>query len=227
MKASQPFVIVVGMDFSELSNAAFDEAMRLAALQPHTEIHALHVDSDFRSASKAAAKAASPQTAGLDGHTTTILDRIEAACNDRIERARERESPLSNIERVVTHFRLGSAADQVVQLAVDLDADLVVVGTHGRTGLERLVLGSVANKVLRTARCPVYVVRPKDHLNLGDVPEIEPACPDCVTARKASDGAAMWCKRHSEHHIRPHRYTYQFEFGEGATSRAAGHSTPV
>jgi hypothetical protein len=82
------------------------------------------------------------------------------------------------------------------------------VGTHGRTGLKRLVLGSVAERVLKTARCPVVVMRPKDHENAGEVPDILPPCPDCVTTREASNGATMWCKRHSEHHIRPHRYSY-------------------
>src|SRR5690606_35150464 len=144
-----------------------------------------------------------------------------------IEAARAAGIDLSNIKRVVTHFRLGAAADQIVQLAVDLDADLIVLGTHGRTGLKRLMLGSVAQKVLKTARCPVYVTRPKDHSEVGEVPEIEPPCPDCVKARQDSNGAVMWCKRHSEPRIRPHRYTYRFEFSESPMSRATGHSTPV
>ncbi len=54
----------------------------------------------------------------------------------------------------------GSATETVLQ-ATDLKADLIVMGTHGRTGLEHMLLGSVAVKVARTAPCPVLSVRPE------------------------------------------------------------------
>jgi hypothetical protein len=112
------------------------------------------------------------------------------------------------IRRVVAHFRHGSPAKNVAQLAADLDADLVIVGSHGHSGIERFFLGSVAERISRLAHCPVMIVRPKDHTIAGAVPEIEAACPDCLTARRASAGAQMWCARHSEHHLRPHTYSY-------------------
>jgi nucleotide-binding universal stress UspA family protein len=56
--------------------------------------------------------------------------------------------------------RFGDAGDAIAQLASDIEADLVVVGTHGHRGLERLLLGSVAENVVRLAPCPVLVVRP-------------------------------------------------------------------
>jgi universal stress protein A len=55
--------------------------------------------------------------------------------------------------------RLGTATDQIVGAAVDYGSDLVVMGTHGRTGLEHLLLGSVAEQVIRLAPCPVLTVR--------------------------------------------------------------------
>jgi nucleotide-binding universal stress UspA family protein len=62
---------------------------------------------------------------------------------------------------VVVEPRLveGEAAEQIVRLAGERNCDLIVLGTHGRTGLKRLVLGSVAEKVVRTASCPVLTVR--------------------------------------------------------------------
>jgi hypothetical protein len=48
----------------------------------------------------------------------------------------------------------------------------------------------------------------KGHVGGEHVPEIEPPCADCVTRREATQGKDLWCARHSEHHIRPHRYTY-------------------
>ena len=53
----------------------------------------------------------------------------------------------------------GEAAGEILRLAEETHADLIVMGTHGRTGLSRLLMGSVAEKVLRRAACPVLVVK--------------------------------------------------------------------
>lgn len=55
--------------------------------------------------------------------------------------------------------RVGSAAEEIAAAAAAAKADLVVIGTHGRGGLAHLLLGSVAEKVVRTAPCPVLTVR--------------------------------------------------------------------
>ena len=55
----------------------------------------------------------------------------------------------------------GSAADQIVRVARAKRADLVVMGTHGRSGLKKLLLGSVAGRVVGAASCPVLTVRGK------------------------------------------------------------------
>jgi universal stress protein A len=57
-------------------------------------------------------------------------------------------------------LRTGVAPEEIAQAATDEHADLVVVGTHGRTGLNRLVIGSVAERVVRIAPCPVLTVKP-------------------------------------------------------------------
>jgi len=54
----------------------------------------------------------------------------------------------------------GSAPETIVDTAIEGRADLIVIGTHGRTGLTRLVIGSVAERVVRIAPCPVLVVKP-------------------------------------------------------------------
>lgn len=53
----------------------------------------------------------------------------------------------------------GDARDVILQAATDVHADLIVIGTHGRRGLSRLLLGSVAEHILRRAPCPVLTVR--------------------------------------------------------------------
>jgi nucleotide-binding universal stress UspA family protein len=60
---------------------------------------------------------------------------------------------------VRTIVRTGSANEEIVNLATDERAELIIMGTHGRTGLNRLLLGSVADRVIRLASCPVLTVR--------------------------------------------------------------------
>ncbi len=62
--------------------------------------------------------------------------------------------------RVTTHKAVGEPAAEIVSFARSAGSDLVVVGTHGRTGLEHALMGSVAERVVRRAHCPVLTVRP-------------------------------------------------------------------
>ena len=69
--------------------------------------------------------------------------------------ARARKSGI----RVEAKLLEGVPAEQIVCMARRRDSDLIVIGTHGRTGLGRLLMGSVADRVLRFAPCPVLTVR--------------------------------------------------------------------
>ncbi|MEO8553595.1 MAG: universal stress protein [Kofleriaceae bacterium] len=60
-------------------------------------------------------------------------------------------------------IRFGRPHDEIVKLAEELKADLIVMGTHGRTGLAHLLVGSVAERVVRTSKCPVLTVPQPDH----------------------------------------------------------------
>ena len=187
----KPYTIVVGIDFSEASDIALDEALALAAAR-QAELHVLYVDEHFRA----------PE--GGREAAESLLLRVEHHTVARMKEVRQRQGQTVSFRKIYSHFRLGAAAEQIVQLASDLDADLVIVGTHGLSGLKRLVLGSVAERVVRLSRCPVWIVRPKDHEGLGKVPEIEPPCKDCLAKRAETAGATFWCERHSEHHVRAH-----------------------
>lgn len=69
----------------------------------------------------------------------------------------EKKGARLNRKRVGAAVDFGTPAASILALARSIQADLVIVGTHSRTGLERLVLGSVAQEVLRGASCPVLV----------------------------------------------------------------------
>ncbi len=65
----------------------------------------------------------------------------------------------SRVNKVEGHFRTGEPATEIVKCADEISADLIVMGTHGWTGITHMVLGSTAEHVIRTANCPVVTVR--------------------------------------------------------------------
>ena len=62
-----------------------------------------------------------------------------------------------------TLVRLGAPANEIIAVAKSLESDLIVVSTHGRTGLKHMLLGSVAEQVVRRSPCPVLIVREREH----------------------------------------------------------------
>lgn len=79
-------------------------------------------------------------------------DRREQLADDIRAQLDERTAPGDEVRTVI-----GTAAEAIVQTAAEWGADLVVMGTHGRTGLAHFVNGSVAERVARRARCPVLI----------------------------------------------------------------------
>lgn len=78
-----------------------------------------------------------------------VQEELELLANDcRLE-----------LKEVDAQFRSGAPAEEIVQFADEQSADLIVMGTHGWTGLKHLVLGSTAENVVRSAHCPVLTVR--------------------------------------------------------------------
>ncbi|HEU5074067.1 MAG TPA: universal stress protein, partial [Polyangiaceae bacterium] len=203
----QPYVIVVGVDYSETSALALEKAFELAAEKGLAEVHAVNIVRNYG------------EFVELEGATPTpyrlsmadAQKRLHEHVTDRVDDFGERTG--KKFSRCVSHIRLEFAAEEIAQLAADVHADIVVVGTHGRRGLRRLFLGSVAEGVVRLAQCPVLVVRPKGES--GTVPQIEPPCPRCVETRAATNGEVMWCEQHRERHGQRHTYHYESRVAKG------------
>jgi universal stress protein A len=68
---------------------------------------------------------------------------------------------VSHLTQVRYHVRNGDPFERILDSAEDLTTDLIVLATHGRTGIKRLVIGNVAEKIVRHAPCPVLTVKPK------------------------------------------------------------------
>jgi hypothetical protein len=142
--------------------------------------------------------------------SVTLADATDLVQRYVEERRRAFRGSLSSV-RIRAHLRLEAPAQEIAQIAADVEADLVVVGTHGKRGLARLLLGSVAEAVVRLAPCPVLVVRPKALPE--ELPRIEPPCPQCLEVRRSSAGAQYWCDQHRERHGQRHTYNQSDRVG--------------
>jgi nucleotide-binding universal stress UspA family protein len=204
MATSKPHRIVVGVDYSETGDVALDYALDVGTRQDNTEVHVLSVVT-------LVAPPVTPTMEYAPGAEITGIsyqeakDQLSQYLEGKLSRIRERldNGGQGHFPRVVPHLRVEVPAREIAQLAADLEADLVVVGTHGRRGLSRVLLGSVAESVVRLAPCPVLVVRAK---RLVTVATIEPPCPECLKTREATQGAEFWCEQHRQRHGQRHTY---------------------
>lgn len=157
-----PRAAVVGVDFGASGDDAMVEGLRFLEQSPENTLHLLHVldpDDVIDAADKPALMT-----------QEEVVERAPTLMRERIEQLAALHVLPCARERIFAHARIGKAADTILQVAVDYDADLIIVGTHGRRGIDRLVLGSVAERLVRVARCPVLVARRKDYQGLEKTP---------------------------------------------------------
>jgi nucleotide-binding universal stress UspA family protein len=135
--------IVVPVDFSEHSRRALADAIEVAQ-QFGSRIHLVHA-SDL------------PEKIPLaDEWCQAMKEEIARALDTYVDLAREAGVPAE------IHLSDGQPWQAIVHLADEVGADLIVMGSHGRTGISHAFLGSVAERTLRTASCPVLVVKPEE-----------------------------------------------------------------
>ena len=137
--------ILVPADFSPASDAALAWARDLAQ-QYGAHVSLLHVVTDPRAVGMWTPEVYVPANAETQ-------ERLLREARERLERA----LPADERSRfaVTIDARLGDVAENILEAAREQKVDLIVMGTHGRHGLAHLILGSVAERVLRDATCPV------------------------------------------------------------------------
>jgi nucleotide-binding universal stress UspA family protein len=150
--------ILVPTDFSECGNYALSYAASLAR-SFNASIICVHVIEPI------------VPTVGYSGMTEPLPI---ADISEQLEDSAERELPKLaecedcaglDIEEVIVH---GEAASEIVRVAKERKVDLIVVSSHGRTGLGRILFGSTAEAVVRHALCPVLVVKPAPEKGQAD-----------------------------------------------------------
>jgi nucleotide-binding universal stress UspA family protein len=128
-------------DFSAPSAHAFELACALAR-DYGAHLTVLHVVSP-------------PTVVFTEGALPIEIDELLANAQKRLDDLKAPDSILTFERRVAQ----GQAVESILHAIQELDADLVVLGTHGHTGLKRLLMGSVAEQILRKAPCPVLTVK--------------------------------------------------------------------
>lgn len=125
----------------------------------------------------------------VDGSLRSVLgsDSATEALREPGRRAVETLEQLARSDdlETVTALREGDPAEEILDCAGDVDADLIVMGTHGRSGIERRLIGSVAETVVRHAERPVMTVRLPE---TGETVEDEGEAADIVAETLAEEG---------------------------------------
>ncbi len=145
--------ILVPVDFSTHCEAALELAKEYAQ-KFDSEIHLVHV---FADAVALAPPYGPPMPADFGM-------QIERAAVQHFDEWRKEHCPAGI--KVTSHVRRGNAASHIVELAAECDIDLIIMGTRGLTGLRHVVMGSVAERTVRNAPCPVMTTK-------SSVPESE------------------------------------------------------
>jgi nucleotide-binding universal stress UspA family protein len=138
--------ILVPTDFSADADAAFRYALVLAR-KFDAPVHLLHVVEDPLAAGVWSSEIYTAEIAGLQVNLVRDAEQ------------RLRGSVPVDAGTVSTEVRTGNAAKQIIETARATNADLIVMGTRGRTGVAHVIMGSVAERVVRLAPCPVLTLR--------------------------------------------------------------------
>jgi len=151
---------LVPTDFSDTSDAALTYARTLAD-SLGASLHLVHVFDD-------------PYGNALVAEMSpSVYDSMRATELSQARRRLLRRLPPADRKQFhgSTAIVTGSPAQAIVDYATDRGMDLIVIGTHGRSGFAHLILGSVAEQVVRTATCPVLTVRAKQAADVRETAE--------------------------------------------------------
>lgn len=183
------YKVVVGYDFTTQADSALALAVNSLRGREHPELHAI-----FATAEKGA-------------QAEVVLENNQRELSGLLQKAIE--SFVGNVT-LYAHVRNEAPAKSILRLAAEIEADAIFVGTHNRKGISRLVLGSVAEQVMRLASCTVTIAKDRSYiLDRGDeLILLEPPCERCVAKREETNGEIWWCETHAKPYHAPHRYAF-------------------
>lgn len=182
--SARPYTVVAAVDGSDFTDLVLEHALELTAPRGAAELHVLCVR-ELRHRPRAG-----------DHRHDSELASTEMWLRGLVEQALADLAPLGHGElRIRVHARIGAPAEEILELARECRADIIVLGRHGAGGSRHRRAGSVPGKVLADARCPVEVLTPLDY---GAPAAEEPTCAACAAVRRDSNGEAWFCADHRD-----------------------------
>ncbi len=144
--------ILVPTDFSKFSTNALTYAAAFAD-KFGAELYLLHVVQNLAMMVPDTVNVVPPVVPSIEELTAAVRVALDRTIRD------------NQLERFIVHkeVREGTPFYEIIQFAREKDVDLIVMGTHGHSGLVHVLLGSVTEKVVRKAPCPVLTVRHPEH----------------------------------------------------------------
>jgi nucleotide-binding universal stress UspA family protein len=173
--------VVVAFDFSHSGRTALDRGLERAERQPSNVLHVVCV------LDAATPIAEVPVT--KDGIDYRYAGRVQEAITRDIEEHLRASGTTGRVHFFV-HARIGKASEEILQLAREVGADLIITGGGSADKLDHAVLGSVAEQVVRGAGCAVEVARPKTYPDVALLPIVDVG-------------------EHDHNYVPPHRYFYE------------------
>jgi nucleotide-binding universal stress UspA family protein len=160
-------VAVIGVDMGATGDDAICDGLRLIEAGALETVHLLFIVDPKQVIDDRDLRALEYEEASLAQAPAMLDTRVS-----RIAQELGIQVPQGSVRG---HGRLGDPAKTLLQMCVDYEADLLIVGTHGRRGVDRWLEGSVAEHLVRHAHCPVLVARPKDYSGLAKTVLPDPA----------------------------------------------------
>lgn len=144
-----PKIILVPTDFSEYSDKALQLALDMAK-QYHSRIYLVHVVGLVIQCTVDYC---------LDPKTTDLVEKESLIAAKQMMEKQLGNFPDSKSVEIIADIRQGTPYEEILKDQQEKKADLIVIASHGQTGLKRHLLGSVAEKVGRQSKCPVLLVK--------------------------------------------------------------------
>ena len=141
MSETRPIQVVVAYDLSPSGEIALKRAIEVVARAPHHVLHVVTVLDAHR---------------GIHKVTYDNAEAMQRTLRDHVGNAFNNRTTAAEIQFFI-HCRIGKPVDEVLNLAREVGADLIFVGSHNKASIERMLLGSVSEQIVREAGCPVMV----------------------------------------------------------------------
>ncbi|GJQ63337.1 MAG: universal stress protein [Melioribacteraceae bacterium] len=150
MKAFNVKNIVIPTDFSKISYTAFNYAKEIGFMYK-AKLHLVHILEDI-------------PPVFTNGSPVSIedkpIEKLEEEARLKLREAKEELGKSTELDIVVVVKR-GVDHEEIIKYAKEIHAELIVIATHGHSGIMQTLLGSVAQKVIKNAKCPVLVTTPE------------------------------------------------------------------